>query len=258
MIISGKHGYLFVEVPQTASTAISRELRQYYGGEELLRKHANYSEFRRSRIGTGRDYFTFATVRNPLDQAVSSYTRIKQNHRGVYTDPSQFARNGGWVPEEQLRQFEWVHATQATFPAFFKRFYSRMYHEWVLLDHSQFDFVMRYENVQEDFRTVLRLLGLEPVRPLPVVNATDRGSDFLQYYTPEHHPIVSRYFGPFLEYWGYEIPKEWASGHVPWSSKVSFGIVERLVTSLARFFPLDPRGRHLQAAKSVVRRFRLA
>lgn len=36
MVISHKYKHLFIEVPSTASTAISAELREHYGGELIL------------------------------------------------------------------------------------------------------------------------------------------------------------------------------------------------------------------------------
>lgn len=38
---------------------------------------------------------------------------------------------------------------------------------------------MRFENLQADFAQVLNLLGIEQIRPLPVINRTsDKKSDF--------------------------------------------------------------------------------
>jgi hypothetical protein len=38
----------------------------------------------------------------------------------------------------------------------------------------------------DDFAEVLKLIGIEPKRPLPVVNKTvGRERDFVSYYTPE-------------------------------------------------------------------------
>ncbi|MFN3939913.1 MAG: hypothetical protein ACK4IY_04960, partial [Chitinophagales bacterium] len=42
MIISDKHKYVFVELPQTASSAIAKELVAMYDGKEILFKHALY------------------------------------------------------------------------------------------------------------------------------------------------------------------------------------------------------------------------
>jgi hypothetical protein len=76
MIISHKHKFLFVELPLTASTAISRELRANYGGEKILFKHATYQDFLRVANTHEREYFVFSGLRNPLDKAVSHLGRV--------------------------------------------------------------------------------------------------------------------------------------------------------------------------------------
>lgn len=256
MVISHEYKYVFIEVPQTASTAITAELRQHYGGERTLHKHANYSQCCRAWPEVRGNYFTFAAVRNPLDQVVSYYTKLKTNHRGNYTDPTRFQRNGGWVPELQLEHYEFIQKNDADFASFFREFYSRVFHEWVLLGHGQFDFVMRFENIREDFATVLRTLGLCPVRPLPVVNPTEEKKHFLNYYPPEIRALVARYMGPFLKKWGYGLPSEWGDVPIPWSTGVRFSTVEALANSAARHFTLNPRGGHLQLVRRALRRLR--
>ena len=60
MIISHVHRYLFVELPHTGSSAVSRELREHYAGTQILYKHARYAEFLRSCSAEERDYFVFS------------------------------------------------------------------------------------------------------------------------------------------------------------------------------------------------------
>lgn len=143
-------------------------------------------------------------------------------------------------------------------PTFFKQYYRRIFHEWVLLGYREVDSVMCYENIQEGFQAVLRSLGIRRVRPLPVVNATGRTGNFLDYYTPELRPLAARYLDPFLEQWGYGIPAEWDNVVVPWFARTRFAAVEATVTFGARYWPMDPNARYLQAARTVLRRLRLA
>jgi len=54
---------------------------------------------------------------------------------------------------------------------------------------------MRFESLQEDFEKVLGLIGIEPKRPLPVVNrTTERRADFAS-YSPEVIPRAKWIFG---------------------------------------------------------------
>ncbi len=44
MIISHKYKYLFIELPRTGTTAISKELRERYAGELIYEKHTKYEK----------------------------------------------------------------------------------------------------------------------------------------------------------------------------------------------------------------------
>ena len=210
MIISHTHRYLFVEIPNTGSTAIAAELRENYDGVKILYKHATYSEFRRIASAEEKTYFVFSGIRNPLDEAVTHYFRFRNNHRQNYTKPQKHRHSGGWVSDKAIRWFQWFQTTQPDFPTFFKRRYKVPYDNWGCSSHHQFDYIMRFERLQEDFAEVLKRLGLMQIRPLPTVNPTvEKGRDYLSYYTPELYPLARRIFGPFMLKWGYRFPPEW-------------------------------------------------
>jgi hypothetical protein len=225
MIISHRHRYLFVELPHTACTAISRELCQNYGGEAILRKHAYYHEFLRIASNEERSYFVFSGIRNPLDEAVSVYQKYRTNHRGNYTNPKKLRKHGGHVTQADLRRFRFIKATNADFAAFFARFYRRPYDNWSSLAHHRFDFVIRYERLQQAFAQVLASLGIAQKRPIPVVNPTADKSGFRSYYTPGIRNRTGWVFGPFMKKWGYAFPTRWGTVPVPlWSQGLFRGL----------------------------------
>ena len=86
MVISHKYRYLFIEIPLTGSWAIRKELCEFYGGQQILHKHATYHEFQQSATDDEQAYFVFATVRNPLDSMVSAFYKYKSDHKGVFSD----------------------------------------------------------------------------------------------------------------------------------------------------------------------------
>ena len=86
MVISHKHRYLFVEVPQTGSWAMHHELINYYDGEPILHKHATYLEFKRKYPVSEKKYTVFAVSRNPLDIYVSSFFKLKKDHKAAYSN----------------------------------------------------------------------------------------------------------------------------------------------------------------------------
>ena len=208
MIISDKHKYLFLETPHTGSTAIAKELIEKYDGEEIVYKHANYHEFLKIANAEQRQYFVFAGVRNPLDEAVSLYYKFLTNHKNNYTDPAKLLKNGGWVTDRKVEIYELVQETKS-FYTFLRRFYPWVYTSNINLNKQHCDFIVRFEHLDDDLTEALGQIGIEKVRPLPVVNKTDERGEFEDYYEKRSFDLSTRIFGPFLKEWDYKFPKNW-------------------------------------------------
>jgi len=210
VIISHRHRYLFVELPRTGSTAIRDELCGFYDGEPILSKHATYQEFLGAASVDEKRYFVFSAIRNPLDDAVSRYFKLRTDHKGRFSGarPRRHRRLVNRLLDNAM--FGFLRRTDADFPTFFLRYYVLPYDTWASLSHRRFDFVMRFENLSADFEKALRQIGIEPVRPLALVNPTGaRQRDFAYYYPPETWGRARRVFGPYMEKWGYGFPAEW-------------------------------------------------
>jgi hypothetical protein len=210
MIISHSHRYVFVELPRTGSTAVRRELRELYDGTPILHKHSTYDEFRRQASADELRYFVFSTIRNPLDDAVSRYFKLKTDHGQRFSDVS---RQKNRRPLNELLdrwQYRYLSTRNPDFSQFFLHFYRLPYDTWASLDHRTFDFVMHFERLVDDFAEALRRIGIEPVRPLPSRNVTgSRERNFAQYYSPAARRRALRVFGPYMRRWGYEFPPDW-------------------------------------------------
>lgn len=253
MVISHRHRYLFVEVPFTASTSISAKLRNNYDGERILWKHANLSQFMRRAGKEERQYFVFGTVRNPLDWIVSDYVKLASNQQEQYTTPERFARNGGWVSDEDLEKFRFIQENSADFPRFFRRYFRHIYNNWTLLMSDRYEYVVRFENLQRDFDEVLRRLGLEKAGDLPMVNRTlAKKRNFADFYPPDTRDQAVRCFGPFMQKWGYEFPPEWGEVRVPLRSRARFKLFDGTVNRLGRYVDLSAHSAIQQRIKKAV------
>jgi hypothetical protein len=116
-----------------------------------------------------------------------------------------------------------IHRKNMDFPTFFRRFYVIPYNNWSSMTIKRYNYVMHFENLQADFTTALRMIGIEPLRPLPYRNVTtERKKEFWTYYTPEIIPRARRIFGPFMKQWGYEFPEAWGDQPIPWWNQVEF------------------------------------
>jgi hypothetical protein len=226
MMISHEHRYVYIEVPRTGSSAVRRELREMYGAEPILRKHATYRDFLRQATDDEKTYFAFSGIRNPLDVAVTRYVHIKDNVKDHFTDPWSVQVRNSLASRIERRIYTWTKQRNATFEQFLMHWYLLPYDTWTSLDHEGIDMVLRFENLQEDFAQAVRRIGLEPVRPLPAVNVTPgRERSYVSYYTPHAIKRAVWVFGPYLEQWGYRFPESWDQVRVPTWSKVLMRII---------------------------------
>lgn len=255
MVISHQHRYLFVEHPFTASWAIRHELCDYYGGEPILRKHASYPDFLRIAEPPWLDYFVFGTVRHPLDEVVSRYYRLRTNHKGVLT--SQDALDTLLIEQADIEKFKFVQTNHASFEMFFRRYHRRPFSGMIDLSAGHFDFVLRFENLQVDFDTVLDHLHLRSLRPIPILNPTaQRERDWRQHYTDAIIPQAKRMFWPFMRRWGYTFPAEWGPSKTIWRIELAYRLWQQgsaLYTRRLRH-ARHPLGRMGRAVRGVMAR----
>jgi sulfotransferase famil protein len=245
MIISHKHKYLFVEIPHTGTTTIREELCEHYDGQSILWRHSYYSDFLRRASSEERKYFVFCSIRNPLDVTVSQYFRMVTNHHEIYTNPEITKKRSSRDQRRERTLYEALQKSRLDFQTYFLKFYNRPYNSWASLMVGKFDYLIRFENLQEDFAQLLNHLGLEPKRPLPVRNSTrEREKDFRSYYTPEIIPRVKQVFGPFMKQWGYQFPPEWGEAPIAWQQQLVFDVLtvfKKMKWTYLRFFYYYPQ-----------------
>jgi hypothetical protein len=176
MIISHKHKYVFVELPQTASSAIAKELKANYDGHEILFKHALYStDFLKQAKPEEKAYKVISGMRNPMDICVSNYFKFKTDHENRYSNPRLMQH--GFLRKYimrwwNVRQYKSIVEKGETFEQFFTRAYSVPYASWSIIEHKRMDFIIRFENLNDDFAQALKVIGVDKVRDIPVANKT--------------------------------------------------------------------------------------
>ncbi|MBK7380139.1 MAG: hypothetical protein IPJ03_14265 [Ignavibacteriales bacterium] len=247
MVISHKYKYLFVESPITGSTAISAELREKYDGKEILRKHSRYYEFLNvAGKETANNYFVFSTIRNPLDAQVSAYFKYKTNHQNRFTIPTEWKRYGGSLSEKDLRIYKYVKKHNLDFSGYFKKYIKLPYDTWARLSHKNFNYLIRYENIQQDFTEVLKRIGIQQDRPLPEKNKTTKDKNFLEIYDPSIRQRAVNIFGPFMKEWGFEFPKEWGEIKISPFAQIEYEIVGFMKSI---YWRLTPKSNAVQRKK---------
>lgn len=212
MIISHKHKYVFVEFPQTGCSAVARELMENYDGHRILFKHAQYHEFLGKANDEEKKYYAFSTIRNPLDIVVSKYFKFKTNHENYETKKVKHGKIRRLVmPKYEGRRRDFIVNNDASFEEYFLHFYTWPYSAWSILNHHDLDFVMRFENLTDDFAQVLLNIGIDPVRQLPQFNKTgEKKKHFYEYYESERVRVRAvKVFSPYMYEWGYQFPESW-------------------------------------------------
>ncbi len=181
-MVSDKYKCIFIEVPKTASTSI----REIIG--EPRRPHLNIcqiaAEIEPDRF---RSYFKFGFVRNPWDRAVSLYERKEglqlrdKMSFEAFIVWMRFASSTCIHPVPHRHQLDWFVSPNGDVLA---------------------DFIGKFENLESDWASIARRLGITV--PLPRQRANpDRRRDYTTYYNEKTRRIVAERFAVDIEYFGY-------------------------------------------------------
>lgn len=205
MIISHKYKYIFIQLEQTGSSSMAKELCKYYDGVPILWKHARYSDFLKLASEDERKYYSFSGVRNPLDSVVSLYFRHK------FDPANRFKNLDNNSSKLNIKMFNFIK-NDCDFAIFLKKFYYKsIYHNWKSRDFKKLNYVYKYENIQNDFSIILTKLNIKQIRPLPNKSrAINREKDFKVYYPDEIQGMAKIIFSYQMKKFNYLFPKYWA------------------------------------------------
>jgi hypothetical protein len=198
-MISFQKCFLFVHIPKTAGNSIQSVLRDYSEDQLValrkeqdgierfglrnpkykIRKHSTLREYREAlRDEQFRKLYKFTCVRNPWDRMVSYYFTPTQN------------------PETRSRERFRGIMSKAISVA-----------DYLRLDDGEedpfanVDYIMRFENLADDFYTVCGRLDISPP-PLPQLNRSTR-AHYSKYYDDELRELVRIRFAADIERFGY-------------------------------------------------------
>ena len=198
-MISFQKRFLFVHIPKTAGNSIQSALRDYSedqlvalrkeqdGIERFGLRNPNYNIKKHSMLAEYRDalgheqfrnLYKFTCVRNPWERMVSYY----------------------FTPTQSLETWDRKN---------FRRIVSKAVSvpDYLRLDQNEddpfgnVDYIMRFENLANDFCTVCRTLGISPTT-LPQYNRSTR-EHYSKYYDDELRELVRTRFAAEIERFGY-------------------------------------------------------
>lgn len=242
MIVSDVHKYIYVQIPHTGSTTIGEELIEHYDGRPVLSKHSYPHELFRKESKKYRDYYLFASIRNPLDERVSIYYKLKTNHLGLYAEDAyetyHNVNNSKVVKERKWRTFlgknryEFCKDPEVTFEDYFLRYCYLSYNNPICILKERYSKILRFESLSDDFHTALSEIGITPKRHLPHGNRTSKNESWENEYKSSRSRKRARHlYQPFMASWGYCFPKDWG---IPAKPNLSDEIAFRATTLLRK------------------------
>jgi hypothetical protein len=198
-MISLQQRFLFVHIPKTAGNSIQSALRDYSEDQLValrkeqdgierfglrnpkykIKKHSTLVEYR-AALGNEQfcSLYKFTCVRNPWDRMVSYYFTPTQN------------------PEIWDRKRFLAMISKAVSVADYLRLNKGEEDPF-----GNVDYIMRFENLADDFRTVCGTLGISPAT-LPQYNRSNR-EHYSNYYDDELRELVRKRFAAEIERFGY-------------------------------------------------------
>ena len=209
-----------------ASTAISKELCEMYEGNPILSKHSIYQDFLKVATKEEKAYKVLACSRNPLDISVSYYTKMIKDASGNFSNEKLLRKNGGHLKKRDYVLAKHFRENGADYTSFANIISFLLIIGLVL--PSLTVIILRFDHLQDDFQMALKQCGIEPNRPLPIVNKTTKKASYLSYYTAENNAVGLAIFGPYLKEHQMAFPKQWKKTKVPLRYRLAYRILRQV------------------------------
>ena len=215
MLLSPRHGFLFVHIAKTGGTSVRDALERvrwsdpwywlmwpchrlsHLTGHRLGTKFPRHAKAIAAKEMLPKEFydslFKFAFVRNPWDLQVSSFHHIRRERPHYMQGRDDFESFLRWKLDPG-RPYQYHIDTSIERQS-----------DYVIDLHGNLivDFVGRYEWLQDDFAEVCRRIGIAcPALPHRR-QATDRERDYRAYYSAETAELVAAHFQPDIERFGY-------------------------------------------------------
>jgi hypothetical protein len=207
MIISNKHKYLFVELGRTGTSSVSNALIEKCDGISILHKHSTLTKLLTLLNKKETNYFIFATVRNPLDKVLSTYFKLQS-----YWTWEEIKKRKFITRIYLTRRKRDLEKNEYSFEKYFLKFYKLPYVEVSQSEKEKYDYIMHFENLQNDFDQVLSQLNIDKKISLPKKNPTinKTNSNFYEFFdSPKLRRRAKWVFGLYFEEFNYKFPLSW-------------------------------------------------
>jgi hypothetical protein len=206
-----RHGFWFVDIPRTSSSAIRFDLYRHFGiahgkqnvldsgftTPQIFADHLSAKEMS-NILGDSiwETLFTFTVVRNPWDRTFSIYNWRQK----VCSIPKS------WSFRDYVLALEICTSTSAYFNYHGHRYGAA---DYILGDKGNVivDYVAKYENRLHDLQLIASRLNLDKLG-VPIIQcASTDNKHYSQFYDDETVDIIRKLYPKDIEMFGYEFEK---------------------------------------------------
>jgi hypothetical protein len=220
VIVDRDRRLIFIQAPQTGSTAVGKELCEVYGCTYVPPKHA-FAVDALSMQSDKRGWVLATSTRDPYAMAVSDYYKVR-NAVQDGSVPGHLSRRSVSLMRKLMRQ------GSATLTSYLYARHKRPAVDLRAADRARCQIVLANQTLAADFRAMLEMLGADPVRELPLRNVTKR--------TPERErpndAWIEYIFGPQRRSIGHSSEDTGLSRFALTVSKLDFTISQWLILKL--------------------------
>lgn len=189
-MINHEHKFIFLHLARTGGTSI-----EYFFTKEteVKNKHFFPLDWQKHYPLEWREYFKFSVVRNPWDRVVSQWAIDKKWYGNKFQKTfKEFVKYPQGFP---LRPQLWFLSDPACID----------YGDIVNYVENNVNYLMRYENLHEDFNALCSHLNI-PDSGLPHKydsQSIRKGVPYQEYYDEETRNMVARIYNIDIKYFGY-------------------------------------------------------
>jgi len=202
-MISYKNKFIFIHTPKTAGTSIMKALNNCNiigEGHHTLQEIIRLNNLRSCDL---KNFFKFSVVRNPWSLAVSNYHYSKA-HKSYWHSRDGSTKYGQHPDYDFAKNSNFDSYIDALIQGKLKHKYSMIQQvHWI---DERLDFVLRYENLEEDFKKVCQHLSLTDIN-LPRINSS-KHDHYSLYYSDFSKNAVKSYFLKDIEKFGYKFEQK--------------------------------------------------
>ncbi len=179
MIVSKANRFVFVHMPRTGGTAVTKALKSYLSDQdtiwEYMHKHRTITKLAQERGKCILNYYCFTIMRNPWEMIHSDW---------YYAKAMMLPQHKEWREKNQPKLAEWgktleEHSKLSLLDFIIAKYRKPWYKNGIFNYYCSIgpvhmmNYIIHHERMNKDFETVCEAIGLGGVE-LKVVNSTKK------------------------------------------------------------------------------------